>query len=192
VPVNPAPIPAPPGSGIPEDVTFGVIVNVGAAHSEGLEASFEVLPFPGAKFTSSAAWVSAVTDEEFDNDNPDGPIPAGTRLPGSPRFQWANVLGYEFALPYFSSWNSTLSLTHSHIGTSPNAIRANAEIGGYDTLDARWNLARPGSRYVPELSLGVNNITDVRGFAGAFVDSANQNYFFVRPRTTLMSLSWRY
>lgn len=193
VPINPVPIPAPPGSGIPQDVSLEVIANVGAAHSEGLEASLEVLPFTGAKFTSSAAWINAVTDVPFDEKNDDGPVPAGTRLPGAPRFQWVNVLAYEHALPYFTSWIGDFALTHVHVGTSPDSIRRTLDVGGYDTLDVRLNLARPGAPLLPEIGLGVNNLTDVRGLAAFDTDGSAYNAFYlVRPRTTLLTLAWNF
>jgi iron complex outermembrane recepter protein len=193
VPVNPMPLPVPAGSGLPEDVPFGLIVNVGAAHSEGLEAALEVLPFSGATFTSSAAWISAMTDEAFDHSHPDGPVPAGTRLPGTPRFQWANQFAYQFAVPFFSSWSSSLALTHSHIGTSPNSIRPNFLIGGYDTLDARFNLLPPvASPYVPRITLGMNNLMDVRGIAVGAESGGDGAYILVRPRTSILSLAWQH
>jgi iron complex outermembrane recepter protein len=192
IPINPQPIPAPPGSGVPENVDLGVIVNVAAAHSEGLEAAFEAVPFPGARFTSSAAWVDALTDEQFDEDNADGPVKAGTRLPGTPHFQWANVLTLEHELPYFSSFSGGFTLTHAHIGNSPNDLRPERQIGGYDTLDARLNLARPGAQYWPELTFGVNNLTDVRGISAYSGDGdAVNSFYFVRPRTTVLTLGWQ-
>jgi iron complex outermembrane recepter protein len=193
VPLNPVPIPVPPGSDIPRDVPLEVVVNVAAAHSEGVEAALEVLPFAGAKFTSSAAWISALTDVEFDPDHEDGPVPAGTRLPSTPRFQWANVFSYEYGLPYFTSWQGNFALTHSHIGGSPNEIRKVKDVGAYDTLDVRFGLTRPGIAWIPEIGLGVNNLTDVRGVAAYSGDGGAVNsYYLIRPRTTLMTLAWSY
>ncbi len=193
LPVNPEPLPEQVALlGIPENVTFGTIVNVGSAHSEGLEVALEVLPFPGATFSSSAAWISALTDEPFDFANADGPVPAGTRLPGTPRFQWANQFSYQSALPYFSSWNSTLSLIHSHIGSSPGSIRNEGVVGGYDTLDLRLSFIRPISTYLPQVNLGMNNLTDVRGWVAAEETSTDGAYIFVRPRTALLSLAWSF
>ena len=193
LPANPVPLPVPPGSGLPEDVPFAVIVNVGAAHTEGLEMALEVLPFEGATFTSSAAWVSALTDEAFDHDHPDGPVPAGRRLPGSPRFQWANQFSYAFQVPYTERWRSTFALTHSHIGSYPNSIRPTYDSGGYDTLDARVNFGAEGAAaWIPEVTLGMLNITDVRGVSIGDETSTDGAYIFVKPRTTMLSLAWQY
>jgi iron complex outermembrane receptor protein len=188
VPLNPVPLPGPQ-----ENVDLGVIVNVAAAHSKGVEAALQALVFDGATFTSSAAWVTAVTDAPFDEDHPDGPVPAGTRLPGTPRFQWSNQFAYERSLPYFTSWNAAFALTHAHLGPAFDDMRALKQVQGYDTLDARLTLSRPVTVWLPSLDLGMNNITDVRGVSAYAGDGGDVNaYYFVRPRTTLLSLSWTY
>jgi iron complex outermembrane recepter protein len=188
VPLNPVPLPGPQ-----ENVDLGVIVNVAAAHSKGAEASLQARVFPGGTFTSSAAWVIAVTDVPFDEDHPDGPVPAGTRLPGTPHFQWSNQFEYERSLPYFTDWNAGFALTHAHLGPAFDDMRAQKQVQGYDTLDARLSLARPATAWMPSIDLGVNNITDVRGVSGYAGNGGTVNaYYFVRPRTTLMTLAWTY
>jgi outer membrane receptor protein involved in Fe transport len=197
IPVTPegTVIPCTPIGAVPcgeVNATFGLVANVGRAHSEGLEAAFQVLPFTGATFTSSAAWVNAVTDELFDTDNPQGPIPPGTRLPGTPRFQWSNVLAYEHELPYFTSFTGALNIAHSHIGEMTDDLRPEESVGGYDTLDASVRLARPGAAaWWPMLNVGMQNITDVRGYTARGSREAG-DYRFIRPRTTLLTLDWKY
>jgi iron complex outermembrane recepter protein len=183
----------------PTDATFGIIANVGRAHSAGVETTLEVLPFRGAKWTSSAAWINAVTDVPFDESNSEGPVQPGTRLPGSPRFTWANVFSYEYTLPFHGSWTINPVLTHAHVGESPDAIRPTGTIGGYDTLDARLALVKSDSRYQPELSFGINNLTDVPGVtyhsvASAATGSGNEFHqtHYVPPRTAMLSLSFKY
>ncbi|HUS25687.1 MAG TPA: TonB-dependent receptor plug domain-containing protein [Candidatus Binatia bacterium] len=192
IPINAIPLPFPEATGLPKNVSEGVIVNVGRAHSAGVEMQLQVIPFDGATWTSSAAWMNAMTDVEFDSANSEGPVPAGTRLPGSPHFQWSNVAGYEHSLPFFERWVAGPVLTHAHIGTSPNGIRSSGEVGGYDTFDARIAFAEPSSRYQPELSIGMNNLTDVRGIAGSYIASPIFQYYFIAPRTTVLSLSLKY
>jgi outer membrane receptor protein involved in Fe transport len=190
VPVNPRPIPV-PGQG-DTNVGFGVIVNVGRAHSEGLEVALQALPFSGAVFTTTATWVSALTDEAFDHEAPQGPVPAGTRLPAAPRFQWANQFAYEHALPFFTEWTGGFQLTYAFIGEAPNSIRPQQNVGGYGTLDGRVTLATQRWAYVPEIGIGVNNITDTRGVtsSGGAANSSQQSNFFIQPRTTLLTLGW--
>lgn len=186
------PFSIPPNPYAPQNVPIDVIVNVGAAHSEGLEASLAVVPFDGATYTSSAAWISALTDEDFDSANEAGPVKAGTRLPGTPRFQWSNVFAYERTLPYFSQWQGGVSLVHTHVGSSPDSLRPLREVGGYDTLDVSASFARPGTPWLPEIGLGVNNLTDVRAVAAYQGDGTANFFFLVRPRTTLLTLAWSY
>lgn len=187
------PLSVPPNPLAPQNVPIDVIVNVGAAHSEGLEAALQVVPFEGATYSSSAAWVSALTDEDFDTANEAGPVKAGTRLPGTPRFQWSNVFEYERALPYFAAWHGSFAVTHTHQGSAPNDLRPVRDVGGYDTLDVRASVARLGTPWLPEIGLGLNNLTDVRAVAAYTGDMATTNfYFLIPPRTTLLTLAWSY
>ena len=151
-----------------------------------------MVPFDGATYTSSAAWISALTDEDFDTANEAGPVKAGTRLPGTPRFQWSNVFAYESALPYFHQWQGGFSLAHTHVGSSPDSLRPLREVGGYDTLDVSASLARAGTPWLPEIGLGVTNLTDVRAVAAYQGDGTANFFFLVRPRTTLLTLAWSY
>jgi len=181
------------------EATFGIIANVGRAHSTGVETAVEMIPLPGFKVTSAAAWITAVTDVPFDESNADGPVAAGTRLPGTPRFTWANVFSYEYTLGFHGSWVLNPVFTHSHIGDSPDAIRPTGNIGGYDTLDARFALIKSDSKYQPEVSFGINNLTDVRAVTShsqvnAATGSGNTFHFthYVPPRTAMLSLSFKY
>jgi outer membrane receptor protein involved in Fe transport len=180
--------------------TFTAVVNVGRAHSEGAEVALEVIPFTGAKWTSAAAWISALADVPIHVPDSTGRVlPAGTRLPGSPRFQWSNVLSYESPVPFLTGWTIAPAVTHARIGSAPDALAATGTVGGYQTFDARLTLAKAESPFRPEISLGVNNLTDARGvtahFAGtdAFDDGERVELaHFVRPRTVMLSLGLRY
>ncbi|MGH8245443.1 MAG: TonB-dependent receptor, partial [Gammaproteobacteria bacterium] len=174
---------------------FGVIVNIGRAHSEGIEAALEIIPFTGAKWTSSAGWINAVTDVLVPTAS--GDIPAGSQLPGAPKFQWSNMVSYVHSLPYFNAWEFGPVLTHAHVGTSPDNIIPSGAVGGYDTLDARLSLVKTDSRFLPELSLGVNNLTDVRGVTHHVATAASastppEEVHFIQPRTTVLSVSMKF
>jgi len=180
------------------NLQFAVIANVGRAHSEGVEMALEVLPFTGAKFTSAASFVNAVTDVLFDPNAGDGGVRPGTRLPGAPRFQWASQAAYEHSVPYFTSWVIGPTLTYSYGSVATDQIRPTGEIGDYGTLDARLSLSQPSSRLQPEISLGMNNVTDVRGVTyhvgGNKASDGTPFAFdhFNQPRTTVLSVSLRY
>lgn len=180
------------------NVPFNLIANVGRAHSEGVESSLDVVPFEGGRVTSSVTFMTAVTDELFDQNASDGGVKPGTRLPGAPRFQWSTVMSYEHSVPYFTSWLLGPALTYAYVGESSDQIRPTTSIGGYATLDARVALTRPSSRYQPELSFGVNNLTDVRGVSygigGGNLVNGDPFLFqhYTTPRTMVLSASLKY
>lgn len=181
----------------PTAATFGVIANVGQAHSEGIETSLDVLVVDGCRWTSSAAWINAVTDVAFDEDNPAGPVRAGTRLPGTPHFQWVNLVSYEHAVPRLEEWTAGMELVHAHVGESPDAIRQAGTIGGYETVDASIRLAGAVGGWEPEFVLSVTNLTDAHGstYHSRLTSASNEPvdfYHFLRPRTALLSVGLRY
>ena len=170
-----------------------VIANIGHAHSAGVEGAFEVLPFRGARWATSFTAASAVTDspETINGVN----VPAGTRLPGSPKFQIANVAAYE--VPIFG-WSVGPTLTHSYIGQSPDATPPTGTVGGYSTLDALLVIAKRDSRFQPELSFGVNNIADKRGVSyhqglnNVVTGDPIEVFHYITPRTLVGSVSVRF
>lgn len=176
------------------NVMLSVIANVGHAHSTGIETAFEAIPFRGAKWSTSFSFMNAVTDEAFVFNGV--AVPSGTRLPGSPKFQIANVFAYETAL--FWGWNIGPTLTHSYIGQSPDATPPTGTIGGYSTLDGRLVLAKRDSRFAPELSFGVNNIADRRGIAthsevhNAVTGDPIELWHYIQPRTIVGNLSFKF
>lgn len=180
------------------NLQFGVIANVARAHSEGIEMALEVLPFNGAKVVSSVAIIKAVTDVLFDEGNADGGVKPGSQLPGAPHFTWTTALAYERSVPYFSSWLLAPTLTYAYVGESTDAIRPTGRMGAYATADARLDLLNPSSRFQPELSIGINNITDERGITYAYGGNKATNgtpysfTHFSQPRTVLLSVSFRY
>lgn len=132
-------------SGIEEDRITGpatnVTGNVAKAHSEGAEVSLQVAPFAGATFISAAAWLSALTDVAY--TAPDGTVfPPGTRLPGSARFQWSNVVSYGRPLPYFESIGVSFALAHTYLGRYFSNLEGDSAAGGYSTLDANLGLRK--------------------------------------------------
>lgn len=179
------------------NVNLSVIANIGRAHSTGVESIFEVLPFAGAKWVTSVSFMNAVIDEPLAVAACGDPCPAGTRLPGSPKFQIANVASYEWRSPFFGlSLGPTL--THAYIGESPDAIPATGTIGGYTTYDARLVIAKRDTRLQPELSIGVNNLADERGVSyhtqvNNQVDGSPIDFYhFIQPRTIVANFSMRF
>lgn len=168
----------------------GFIENVGAAESQGVEAAISVKPSRELTFTSSAYWGDARTTELFESD--EGDIPPGTRLPTSPRFQIANILSYSTQV--WGGWNTNLGLTHTHIGQSYNNLSYTREQGGFDTIDVSFNINQPNWAVVPDLTLAIINVGDVRGVSGVSGSASSSNfaYYFTRPRSFVFSLGLKF
>lgn len=168
---------------------YNYIDNVGRAHTEGAELSVRARPLRTVTFSSSLSYIYAVTDVPFDSVV--GVIPEGVRLPATPRFQIASVLAYDQP---FGDWVGGGAVTHTFTGRSANDLSGTTELGDYATVDARVHLRHQGLSFEPDLSLGVNNLFDVKGVAGAFASPglSFQDIYFVRPRAVVLTLSLRY
>lgn len=176
--------------------TFGVIANVGRAHSAGAEGSLDVLLFDGCRWTSSATWIDARTDVDFDEDNALGPVRAGTRLPGTPRLQWSNAVSYEHSIWLAPTWVAGLQLVHVHAGSAPDAIRETGTTGGYDTLDVAVTFKVPMHLH-PELFLAGRNLTDAHAvtYHSRLTSVSNKStdfYHFLDPRSVLFGVRLQY
>ena len=175
-------------------VGFGVIANVGEAHSQGAELAVDALPWSWLRLTSSVSRLEAETDVPFDKDHDDGPVPAGTPLPGAAKWQVSNVIALNFDLPYTENWDSSFTLTHTYMDKAPNAIRQTAEIGGYNTYDLRFIVSNNSHRFRPSLTVGVNNLRDTRGIS-AQNEAGPEDYQvvgFIRPRTVSATLDFTF
>jgi outer membrane receptor protein involved in Fe transport len=174
-------------------LTTGIIENVGAARSQGVETGLTFQIARGLSWNTNAAWINAVTTELFTDQN--GTVQPGTRLPASSRFQLANIVSYARPLPYFESWGSALSVTHAYLGPAYNDLQYSRRQGGYDTIDATFSIAEQRSRFKPEISVGLRNMLDARGIAYvSHVSSgtASVAYEFIPPRMAVFSIGFKY
>jgi iron complex outermembrane receptor protein len=169
-------------------VGFGLIANVGAAHAQGAELAINALPWSFLKFTSSVAYLEAQTDVPFDEDHEDGPVPAGTPLPGSARWQISNVLALNFGLPFVDGWDTSFSLTHAFIDETKQLLRSDVKSGDYSTYDFRAILSGNIGRVRPAFSLAVTNLTDERGVSSGGDGGLNSRVAFVQPKTVSLSM----
>ncbi len=174
-------------------LTVGIIENVGAAQSKGVETGLTFQIARGLSWSTNAAWINAIVTEQFTDIN--GTVEPGTRLPASSRFQLANIVTYTQPLPYFESWASAINLTHAYLGPSYNDLQYSRRQGGYDTLDATFSIVEQRSRFKPEISVGLRNMMDARGIAAVShvtSGSANVNYSFIPPRMAVFSVGFKY
>jgi len=180
--------PIAPGSGL----SIGFVENIGRARSQGVESRLAVTVREGLDYTVAASWMEAVTTEGFDSAS--GFVPAGTRLPGSPRFQWSNALTYVVPFSMLGAWEASATVVHAHVGSSYNDLHYSHQQGGYATLDLGAGLKSTAARLQPEITFSLLNATDVRGVTA--VDGAagqrDVGYYFTRPRTLLLSLGIKY
>jgi iron complex outermembrane receptor protein len=170
---------------------FNYVDNVGGAESKGLEVAIFLAPFAntfldGLTLSSTAAYIQAVTTVDF----PAGQetVASGARLPGTPEYQIANVLSYTRQI---GSARTNISLTHSHVDTSPVNIFNTEQAGGYDLIDLGVQLELPEITGSPTVFVGVKNVFDKYELAGATADPAQSytDYHFIRPRALEISIS---
>jgi iron complex outermembrane recepter protein len=156
------------------------VANIGAARTRGLELSLSVRPFRGVTWTSVAAWIEARTAEPFAANGRS--VPPDTALPGTPRQQWSSLVSYEEP---FAAFTGAFTALYSHVGPSASDLFGTERLGDYATLDLRARLRFDAMPLRPEFALGMANVTDVRGVAGAFATptGAARDFYFITPRT---------
>lgn len=165
--------------------------NVGEVRVRGAEGSFSWLtPLPGFAVNLNASYVSAQTREAYEQSGE--VIPAGTDLPAVPHVQTSTTLSYNTGI---GSWTGGASLSYAHMGPAHGDLRHSYSIFDFGTLGLNMNIARPGARMTPSLSLGVTNLTDERGVVGRLVPKGSlpvgpaANWNYIRPRTVNVRLT---
>ncbi|TDP61233.1 TonB-dependent receptor [Roseateles toxinivorans] len=168
------------------------IANVGHAKSKGIEASLRYRVSSAFDFSLSAAWTDAKTEVPVEVPNGRGALtaPAGSRLPGSPKFQAALQAGYRFSGPMGSS--GRVFGTYAYVGDRIMYLSGNKPADAYDTLDLgssftveHWTLSGMLSNVTN--SKGVQSVTGAPAGVGSFAQ-----YFLQRPRTLTVSLRYDY
>ena len=169
-----------------------VYTNVGEARSTGLELAFRIAPARGFSVLTAASFIDAATAVPLETSS--GNYPKGRQLPGAARFQLASTVAYERPFALLGEWQGGASLTFAKIGRMQSDLGHTAEYGNYSTVDCAVRLASRDLRWEPELSYSVANVFDTRGIAGIgtcqgcpFTD-----VYFVRPRTSVVSLTVRF
>ena len=136
--------------------------------------------FPNWDWVDQSATAMAYTDAKTTEfyASSTGPVPSGTPLPGTPKFQIANQATYSFAAPFDTS--GRVAVAQTYVGKSFNDLFKTAEQGGYSVVDARLSFATQHW----ELTFFANNLLNkkavagVQAFPGFYTD-----YYINRPRT---------
>ncbi|MFT7773100.1 TonB-dependent receptor [Roseateles sp.] len=168
------------------------IANVGHAKSKGLEAALRYQLTSAFDVALSAAYTDAKTEVPTEVPNGRGAMtaPAGSRLPGTPKWQAALQAGYRFAGPMNSTGRAFG--TYSYVGDRVMYLSGNKPADAYDTLDLgtsfssdHWTISGILSNVTD--SKGVQSITGAPAGVGSFAQ-----YFLQKPRTLTVSLRYDY
>ncbi|HEY1077960.1 MAG TPA: hypothetical protein VGE51_14810, partial [Fontimonas sp.] len=146
-----------------------------------------LLPFlDGLTLNVSASYNDTYTTEDFQSASGQA-VPSDSPWPLSPRWQTSSSLAYVLPL---ASWKAAVSLRHTYSSEACNAIECQAMVFDYRTLDANLALASLDLRWLPELSLGVNNLTNERGISNISNNpTLGDSYSYIPPRMLTVRLS---
>lgn len=166
------------------------VANIGRARSRGLESSLRWRPWHTLNLGAGLAVTDARTTAGFTSAS-GVPVPAGTRLPGAPRWQTMLQLDWSFAGPVGSGAQAVARLGRT--GGRAFDLEGRARVGAYTQLDLQLSLARgPWTG-----RLAVDNALDERGVRGALVfvlpgQASYVDYFVVPPRRVSLSLRYEF
>jgi iron complex outermembrane recepter protein len=180
---------------------FLIVSNLAKATSKGVEFSGHWRPLPQVSIAAAAAYTDAKTEAPFDStrnwatDVAGGytgnfVVPAGTELPGTPKFQASVQPEFHAAGPFGTAM--TLSGTVSYIGDRRAQIDADLRLPAYTTVDLHAKLARDGW----QLGLSVENLLGSKGISSAAYSyfstgtgtDGYADYYLIRPRIVSLSL----
>ncbi|RLE21459.1 MAG: hypothetical protein DRJ65_15975, partial [Acidobacteria bacterium] len=172
------------------------ILNTGSAHSLGAEAFLSAELAPGLMFVTSIAWTEAELDEDtmpiMNGETGEFVVvPAGTQLPGTPKWNTSTMLQY-----YFNSAKlgfPFIELSHTYKGEVTDELSVQGIIPSWNLFNLRF-----GATVAKDLqvSLAVNNLLDDRQpmarwypYMGSFVPEVQPEMWFItRPRSISLTL----
>lgn len=170
------------------------IDNVGGVRSQGGDLSLQYLfPWSGLMFTTSVSYADTVTTADFSNATGDT-YAKGSNWPLAPKWQTASNLSFMRAV---GDWLLGGFATYTTIGSAVPTFGAH-EVFGYRQTDLQLSVSNERIKWLPELALIVNNLTDERGLTNAFTsgvpseDLAAQEYYYITPRAFILRVSGRF
>lgn len=162
-----------------------VVANVGNAKSKGVEVQLDWAATEGFTLGFNATWL----DAKLTNDVEIGVlVPAGSRLPLSPKWKGAMYAQYDWDVDWFGGSSAWLRLQWSYTGNMLNQVEPLTLDDGpapqikqpsYDIGDLRFGLDH--GKW--SMQLYINNLTDER--AVLFANPYEFDYFFDRSRVTV-------
>ncbi|HSW14452.1 MAG TPA: TonB-dependent receptor [Solimonas sp.] len=168
--------------------------NVGGVQSKGLDLSVQYLmPWAGMMLTSGVSYADTVTTEDF--TTADGTVyPTGSNWPLAPQWQSATNLSFMYPL---GNWAVGGYATYTTIGTTVPVFGAH-EIFGYQQVDLQLSVSNEKLKWLPQVALILNNLTDERGLTNAFTsgvpsdDLAAEEYYYITPRSVTLRFMGRF
>jgi iron complex outermembrane receptor protein len=162
-----------------------VVANVGNAKSQGVEVQFDWAATDSFTLGANATWLDAKLKDDVEIGIL---VPAGSRLPLSPKFKGSMYAQYDWDVDWFGGSNTWLRLQWSYTGNMLNQVEPLTIDDGpapqikqpsYNIGDLRWGLDHGQW----SMQLYINNLTDER--AVLFANPYEMDYFFGRSRVTV-------
>lgn len=167
--------------------------NVGGAKGRGVEAAFQYRAPFGLLLNLAGAWNDTVTTKPFisaeSNATQTVTVPPGTQWPFAPH--WQTNTSIVQLLP-IGNWIGSLGVSHLYLSRARNNLSnsQNFYVFGFQQWDAQIGLSNPAIRWLPELSLVGNNLTDVRGITNYWTNNSYvTDVTYIRPRAVTLRLS---
>jgi outer membrane receptor protein involved in Fe transport len=163
-----------------------VVANVGNASSKGFEVQWDFAASENWTMGANATWLDAKLD---DSVLIGVEVPAGSRLPLSPKFKGSAYVQYDWPVNFMSANNAWLRLQWSYTGDMYNQVEplSTPEDGpapqilqpAYNIGDLRFGIDADNW----SMQLYISNLTDER--AVLFADPYEFDYFFGRSRVNV-------
>ena len=169
------------------------ITNVGGVRSRGADLSVQYLLPLGVMFTTAVSYADTVTTSPFTTAT-GTTFAAGTTWPLAPKIQTSSNLSFMYPL---GDWSVGGFATYTSIGKA-TPVFGGHEIFGYHQVDLQMSLSNDQYKWLPQIALIANNVTDERGLTNAFTsgiptkDTAGQEYYYITPRSLTLRLSGRF
>lgn len=180
---------------------FLLVTNVAGAESKGAEMAVNWRPADGLRFSGSVTYTDAKTTaplnstRNFATDVAGGfsgnfVVPAGTRLPGTPKWQASFQPEYRFPGP--AGTDMSLSGVVAYTGERLAQIDADVILPAFTTVDMRLKVIKDQF----EVALGVSNLFNEKGqsqaaytyFSTGTGTDGYADYYLIRPRIYSLSV----